>query len=77
MTIEAPPPMTARFDPRSLVVVALAGTPVASLLAWVFGLGRFSVWFWRLSASPALSPSPRLAWSSRAETCFCPENRTP
>ena len=32
------------------MVVVLAGTPVASLLAWVFGLGRFSQWFWLLSA---------------------------
>ena len=50
MTTETLPPKTARFDPRALVVIALAGAPVASLLAWVFGLGRFSVWFWRMSA---------------------------
>jgi hypothetical protein len=53
MTTEAPPTRTAPFDPLTLVVIALAGAPVASLLAWVFGLGRFSVWFWRLSA-PAM-----------------------
>ena len=40
--------MTGRWP--SVAAVALAGAPVASLLAWVFGLGRFSVWFWWVSA---------------------------
>jgi hypothetical protein len=35
--------------PLAPVVGLLALLPVASLLAWVFGLGRFSVWFWGLS----------------------------
>lgn len=46
---------------RSVAAVALAGTSVASLLAWVFGFGRFSVWFWRLSA-PGIVVLAVVAW---------------
>ncbi|HUP87394.1 MAG TPA: hypothetical protein VM143_17210 [Acidimicrobiales bacterium] len=45
----------------SLAVVLLAGTPVASLLAWVLGLGRFSVWFWRVSA-PGVAGLIAVGW---------------
>ena len=42
--------MTTRRRWLPVAVVLLAGSPVASLLAWVFGLGRFSQWFWLVSA---------------------------
>src|SRR5688500_13465162 len=42
-------------------VVILAGAPVASLLAWVFGLSRFSVWFWLVSA-PGTVALGAVAW---------------
>lgn len=35
--------------PFVFLCAALGMTSVASLLAWVFGLGRFSTWFWAVS----------------------------
>lgn len=43
---------TFRLSPRvgrRLVLVVLGLSPVGALLAWVYGLGRFSVWFFALS----------------------------
>lgn len=39
----------AGVGPLAVVVGPLGFMSVASLLAWVFGLGRFSSWFWFLS----------------------------
>ena len=46
----------------SAVVVVLSGGSVASLLAWVFGLGRFSVFFWTLSAPSIVALAAVGAW---------------
>ena len=54
-------PRDGRRVVSSVAVVLLAGTPVASLLAWVFGLGRFSTWFWLVSA-PGIVALATIAW---------------
>jgi hypothetical protein len=48
------------------VAVALLGLgPVASLLAWVFGLGPFAVWFWAVSAPSILLLCSIVWWATR------------
>lgn len=62
MSLKTPIPTTRLGAARSIAAVALSLTSVASLLAWVFGLGRFSVWFWGLSA-PGMVALAALGWS--------------
>ena len=51
---------------RALVFL-LGGTSVASLLAWVFGLGAFHAWFWAVSVPGQVALLAIGVWVARRE----------
>ena len=76
--VAAPPttPLLRRSDPVLRGIVALlALMSVAPLLGWVFGLGRFAMWF-RMVALPALLVVALVAWRVSRPGTRHPDVRT-